>query len=532
MANRLLTNFVRPVLACSTRRYASGHVAISRQPLAEVDPDMAAIIKGEKGRQQYSKFSQCWGGLELGRPQPRMWFAQFILTCLQYFCLTLTMRSCHYCLISYESPTALNLIASENYTASAVAEAVGSVMSNKYSEGYPGARYYGGNEFIDQAEILCQQRALAAFHLNPDEWAVNVQALSGSPANFAVYTAIMGPGGRLMGLDLPHGGHLSHGFQTATTKVSATSKYFVTMPYRLDEDSGLIDYEQIDTNAQLFRPDIIVAGISAYSRELDYASIRATCDKVGAHMLADMAHISGLVSAQVVKNNPFDYADVVTTTTHKSLRGPRGALIFTRKGKGLEKEIDQAVFPGHQGGPHNHTICGLAVALKLAAMPEFKDYQRQVISNSQTLASELESKGHIIVSGGTDNHMFVANTKASHGACGSRVDHIADLAGISLNKNTVPGDKSAMTPSGIRVGTPALTTRGLNDNDFKHVAELLDRSVRLAVDLKSKVDGKKIKDFTSQVTLEAFPEIQELRKDVTEFGKSFPTIGFEESDLL
>merc|ERR1719253_1028265 len=298
-----------------------------------------------------------------------------------------------------------------------------------------------------------------------------------------VYSALLKPHDRIMGLDLPHGGHLSHGYQTPTKKISMTSLYFETMPYRLDEATGRIDYDALEASAKLFRPKIIIAGTSAYSRLLDYARMREICDKVGALMLADMAHISGLVAAGVVPT-PFDYADVVTTTTHKSLRGPRGAMIFFRRGqkgtdkKGnaimydLEDKINFAVFPGLQGGPHNHTITGLAVALKQAASSDFAAYQTQVMRNMHAMSERLKSHGIELVSGGTDNHLVLADLRPL-GVDGSRVERVLELAHIACNKNTVPGDKSAMVPGGLRLGTPALTTRGFVEADFEQVADFV-----------------------------------------------------------
>lgn len=311
-------------------------------------------------------------------------------------------------------------------------EALGSVMSNKYSEGYPGARYYGGNEFIDQAEFLCQQRALEAYRLDPAEWGVNVQMLSGSPANFAVYTALLDVHDRIMGLDLPHGGHLSHGYATPTKKISMVSKYFESIPYRLNEETGRIDYDECEKFANRIRPKILIAGTSAYSRLIDYGRMRQIADQCGAYLLADMAHISGLVAGGVIPS-PFEYADVVTTTTHKSLRGPRGSMIFFRKGqrsvdkKGnpinydLEAKINAAVFPGLQGGPHNHTITALAVALKQAQAPEFRAYQEQVVKNAAALGENLASKGFNLVSGGTDNHLLLLDLK-SKGVTGGKAE--------------------------------------------------------------------------------------------------------------
>lgn len=438
----------------------------------------------------------------------------------------------------------LVLIASENFTSRAVLDSLGSVLSNKYSEGYPGARYYGGNENIDQVESLCQERALQTFHLSEDEWGVNVQSLSGSPANFQVYTALLEPHDRILSLDLPHGGHLSHGYQTPTKKISAVSKYFESMPYRLDEETGRIDYDAMERSAELFRPKMIVAGASAYSRLIDYKRIREIADKVGAYVLADMAHISGLVAAEVVPSC-FPYADVVTTTTHKSLRGPRGAMIFYRKGqrgttkKGepimydIDEKINFAVFPGLQGGPHNHTIGALATCLKQANTEAFVTYQKQVLSNSSKFADTLNDLGYTLVSGGTDNHLVLVDLKTSKGIDGARVERILELACIASNKNTIPGDKSALTPGGIRMGSPALTSRGLVETDFVKVAEFFDRAVTIATKLKATEEGKKLKGFKKMCAVgpSVHPDLQTLRNDVMEFACTFPTVGFTEDEM-
>ena len=426
------------------------------------------------------------------------------------------------------------LIASENFTSRAVFDALGSPMCNKYSEGYPGARYYGGNQHIDAIEITCQQRALKAFNLDPAKWGVNVQCLSGSPANLQVYQALMRPHDRLMGLDLPHGGHLSHGYQTPSRKISAVSTYFETFPYRVDLETGIIDYDTLERNAEMYRPKCLVAGTSAYCRLIDYKRMREIADKVGAYLIVDMAHISGLIAAGVIPS-PFEYADVVTTTTHKSLRGPRGAMIFFRKGVrstdkngkdilyDLENPINFSVFPGHQGGPHNHTITALAVALKQADTPEFKQYQEQVIKNAKALEEEFKALGHKLVSDGTDSHMVLVDLRANN-LDGARVEAVLEQINIACNKNSIPGDKSALTPCGIRIGAPAMTSRGMGEEDFKRIANYIDQSIALCKKIQSELpkDANKLKDFKAKVADDSVPEILALRKDISQWASTFP----------
>ncbi|KAL6709463.1 Serine hydroxymethyltransferase, cytosolic [Coniothyrium glycines] len=427
------------------------------------------------------------------------------------------------------------LIASENVTSRAVFDALGSPMSNKYSEGYPGARYYGGNEHIDSIELLCQARALKTFGLDSDKWGVNVQCLSGSPANLQAYQAIMRPHDRLMGLDLPHGGHLSHGYQTPQRKISAVSTYFETFPYRVNLETGLIDYDQLEQNALMYRPKVLVAGTSAYCREIDYARMREIADKVGCYLLMDMAHISGLVAAGVNKS-PFPYCDIVTTTTHKSLRGPRGAMIFFRKGVrktdaktgketlyDLEGPINFSVFPGHQGGPHNHTITALAVALKQAQTEDFKLYQQQVIKNAKALEVAFKELGFKLVTDGTDNHMVLIDLKPQN-LDGARVEAVLEQVNIACNKNTTPGDKSALTPMGIRIGAPAMTSRGLGEDDFKKIASYIDTCVKLCQKVQSELpkEANKLKDFKAKVASGEVEQINNLKKEIAAWAVTFP----------
>ncbi|WAQ96686.1 GLYC-like protein [Mya arenaria] len=432
----------------------------------------------------------------------------------------------------------LELIASENFASKAVLQALGSCLNNKYSEGQPGQRYYGGNEVIDKIELLCKKRALEAFNLNEDEWGVNVQPHSGSPANFAVYTALVGPHGRIMGLHLPEGGHLSHGFMTPTKKISATSLFFESFPYKLDPVTGTIDYDKLAENAKLFLPKMIVAGISCYSRHLDYKRFREIANENGAYLLADMAHVSGLVSAGAAPS-PFEYCDIVTTTTHKTLRGPRSGMIFFRKGVkkvkpdgtkemyNLERPINEAVFPGLQGGPHNHQIAAVAVALKQATTPAFKTYQRQVVANSQLMAKEFLSRNYTLVSGGTDNHLIWVDLRPNK-VDASRAETVLENINIAVNKNTVPGDKSALRPSGLRIGAPALTSRNMKEDDFKVVVDFLDRGIQLAKEIQDSC-GPTLKEFKAKLAEDEAVKgkIAALRSEVEQFAVAFPLPGFD-----
>ena len=412
-------------------------------------------------------------------------------------------------------------------------DCLGSCLTNKYAEGLPGARYYGGNEVVDQVEVLCQKRALEAYGLDPEEWGVNVQPYSGSPANFAVYTALLRPHDRIMGLDLPSGGHLTHGFYTYSKKegtrkaVSATSVYFESLPYRVHPETGLIDFEQLDRDASLFKPAMIICGGSAYPREYNYAKFREIADANGALLMMDMAHISGLVATGEA-DSPFALCDIVTTTTHKSLRGPRAGMIFFRKdARGFENRINQAVFPALQGGPHEHQIAGVATQLKEVNTPEFKVYAQQVKKNASALADKLTSMGYKIASGGTDNHLVLWDLKPQ-GLTGSKFEKTCDAACITLNKNCVPGDRSAVTPGGVRIGAPALTTRMMVESDFEQIAQFLHEALQISLKIQEQ-SGPKLKDYIA--LLDDNEEVKSLRQRVNAFATTFPMPGFDPAEM-
>lgn len=365
----------------------------------------------------------------------------------------------------------INLIASENYVSGDVLAALGSELTNKYAEGYPGKRYYGGNGVIDEIEILAQKRALALFKLSPSKWHVNVQPLSGSPANLAVYTALVPRGKKIMGMRLDHGGHLTHGHN-----VSASGIFWKQVPYGVDKKTEVLNYEELAQIAKKNKPNIIVAGFTAYPRKIDWKKFRAIADSVGAFFMVDMSHIAGLIAGGAYPS-PFPYADVVMTTTHKTLRGPRSAIIFVKKDtRELDKKIDKAVFPGLQGGPHENQIAAVAVALREAANPAFKKYVLQVVKNAEALSDELKKLGWRIISGGTDSHLILVDVWMNgKGISGKDASDRLEKKGIIVNKNTIPFDaRTPMDPSGIRLGVAAETTRGKKEKDMATIARTIN----------------------------------------------------------
>lgn len=388
----------------------------------------------------------------------------------------------------------IRLIPSENYVSKAVLEATGSILTNKYSEGYPKKRYYEGQQYIDQIEELACYRACKLFGADH----ANVQPYSGSPANLAVYYALLEPGEKIMGMSLPHGGHLTHGW-----KVSATSKFWQAVQYPVDKKTNLLDYDLILDMAKKEKPKIIVAGATAYPRQIDFSKFKEIADQVGAYFLADIAHIAGLIVGGV-HQDPIPYADVVTTTTHKTLRGPRGAMILSKEK--YAKDIDRAVFPALQGGPHNHTTAAIAVALKEASQPEFKRYAQQVVKNAKVLAKELLNYGFNLITGGTDNHLILVDM-TNKKVTGKQTAVALAKAGIYCNCNTIPYDpRSPFDPSGIRIGTPAVTSRGMKEKEMKQIAFWMN---------------KVVENINKEKTL------SQIRKEVKDFCLKFPMPGID-----
>lgn len=382
----------------------------------------------------------------------------------------------------------LEMIPSENFVSEAVLEALGSVATNKYAEGYPGKRYYGGCENIDEIESLAIERAKLLFGAEH----VNVQPHSGAPANIAVYEALLSPGDSVLGMDLSHGGHLTHGHP-----VTHSAQLYRFIRYKTMSD-GALDYDALEVMAKAEKPKLILVGYSAYSRDINYARVKEIADSVGAITMADISHIAGLIAGGVM-NNPIPYMDVVTTTTHKTLRGPRGGMIMCKMA--FAKKIDKSIFPGMQGGPHQHTIAAKAVAFKEALQPEFKIYAAQIKANAKVLEGELAAAGFKLMFGGTDNHLLLVDVTAK-GLTGAIAEKALDAAGITVNKNMTPDDpRPPMDPSGIRIGTPAITTRGLKEDDIKQVATWMIRALEKHDDAAA---------------------LAEIKNEIAEYMKRFP----------
>jgi glycine hydroxymethyltransferase len=394
----------------------------------------------------------------------------------------------------------LMMIPSENYTYQEVRDAVGSILMHKYAEGYPGKRYYQGNKVVDEVEEMCRARALEAFHLDAERFHANVQPHSGCEANLAVYNTLLSPGDRILALYLPDGGHLSHGWHMPDKKTTFVSKIFEVQFYKVDEKTKLLDYDQIEKQAMEFKPKLIISGGTAYPREIDYKRMGEIAKKAGAYYLADVAHEAGLIAAGAL-SSPFEYADMVSMTTHKTLRGPRGAIVICKTDWG--HQLDMAIMPGLQGGPHLHTIAGIAIALEKTKTKEFKDYAFQTVKNAKKLAEVLKSGGINVVSGETDKHLVLIEVETGKGG---EIAQALEEVGIIVNKNTVPGEKgSPVNPSGVRMGTPACTVRGMKEPQMEEIGGYILRVIEV---VGTRINYEK--------------EIKEIGEKVLALARKFP----------
>jgi glycine hydroxymethyltransferase len=421
----------------------------------------------------------------------------------------------------------LELIASENFTSQSVLEFLGSTLANTGSDGLDPVGSKSGSDFSDQIEKLCQKRALNVFGLNDKEWGVNVQPYSGSFANFAVYTALLPPHSRIMGLDLPSGGHMSHGYYTYSRKegfrkpISSTSKYFETFPYSVNSESGLIDFDGLQRDAGIFKPALLITGGSAYPRDWDYRRFREIADTSGSLLMMDMSHISGLI-ATGEQNNPFDLCDIVTTTTNNTLRGPKSGMIFYRKE--FEAKINMAVYPGLQDTSNENVVAAVATQLKEVQTPRFKLYCQQIKKNATALVDKLKSYGYIMATDGTDNHLILWDLRTQN-ISGTMFEKVCDAVSISLSTSSISGDDSSINCSGVRIGTPALTSRKFIESDFEQIGEFLHEALQIAIQIQETTTGQSRKELA--MMLENDTAIKELASQVQTFAVGFPMPSFD-----